>query len=376
MATFDDCVTSLMLSNPFFSQLLMRLNIEPDDSIGTCAVSINTLYYSPAFFAKLDVDEGVFAIAHEVQHCILQHVEMLHTFHRTGIGPDGKEFRPNIYAAAIDYVVNAACVENGFKKIRPEVIELYLDQQRFPSTMLVTDIYDELAKQKVPPPGAPLDDHKYDPTEVTQAPAISATDVVAAAGHHKAMTGKYPAGIERLIEAFQKPVVSPWTILRRFVCRSLPGRDQSTWKRFNRSMLHRGIYTPGRNGAGVGRVGVVNDTSGSIGDAMLARFAGHMAAIIDEQRPKDVMIYWVDAEVAGTGRVRTGSELRAFVGKGAKGGGGTNMVKGVEAATADKCDVIVVLTDGYTPFGSPSKTPVLWAITTAIEAPHGTTIHI
>ena len=45
------------------------------------------------------------------------------------------------------------------------------------------------------------------------------------------------------------------------------------------------------------------------------------------------------------------------------------MPEGVEAAVADGCNSVVVLTDGYTPFGDPQPKPVIWAITSSGVTP-------
>ena len=39
-------------------------------------------------------------------------------------------------------------------------------------------------------------------------------------------------------------------------------------------------------------------------------------------------------------------------------------------------EAIIVLTDGYTPFGEPCAIPVFWAITSNKVAPYGQTVRI
>jgi predicted metal-dependent peptidase len=92
--------------------------------------------------------------------------------------------------------------------------------------------------------------------------------------------------------------------------------------------------------------------------------------------PREVLVYWVDAHVHRKDEIKNSTQLRALLAKPVPGGGGTDMRKGVRAAEIDKCDAIVVLTDGYTPFCD-SPRPLMWAITSHnIKAPHGQTIHI
>ena len=174
----------------------------------------------------------------------------------------------------------------------------------------------------------------------------------------------------------RRPDQSPGAILRNFVTSNLPGHDRSSWKRLQRKYAVRGIGMPGRVSMGAGRVGVVIDTSGSIGQDMLNLFASHMGAIITDAMPRDVKIYWVDAKLHRVDDAKNVTDLRRILSKKIPGGGGTDMRIGVAAAEKDKCDSIVVLTDGYTPFCD-SKKPLMWAITSDVKADgNGRTISI
>ena len=95
-------------------------------------------------------------------------------------------------------------------------------------------------------------------------------------------------------------------------------------------------------------VAVVVDTSGSMGqselDAALAEVKGVItAAGIGTQR---LMVLACDAAVGATSRVRRVEDVQLV------GGGGTDMRVGIAAAEASRPhpDVIVVFTDGYTPW--------------------------
>lgn len=377
MSTFADAVTVLMLNHPFYSQLLMKFKHVEDTSMPTAYVTPTTLGYNPDFLAKLDDDECVFVVAHEIQHAVLEHLPMMQFYHDSKLGPDGKDYNNDRMNRAMDYSVNGLLKEAGFKVPAESKIQLCLDLQKYPTTMTSEEIYCKMpaddSKSNQP---KSMDEHRPEPANPADPPAITPTDIIAAAEHHRAVTGSYPGGIERLLADLKKPTNSPWKQLRALVLTAFPGVGRKTWRRLDRRMATRGIFIPGNTGLGSGRIGIVADTSGSIGQEVLNLFGGHMASIMDDARPRDVVVYWVDAKLHDQGTCRTPTELRAYLGKGAKGGGGTNMVVGVKAAVADKCDTIVVLTDGYTPFGEPEKTPVIWAITSDKVAPHGKTVHI
>lgn len=382
-AKFDDALMSLLMSQPFFGSLLMKLGHVEDKDIPTLCVDGRNVRYNPDFLAQLDLDEVVFSIAHEVMHEAYQHLPRMRYYAATGLGPDGKEMDWDRFNRAADYPINALLAEQGIGKVIDKAkFEICLDLKKYPSTMTPEEVY-----CKLPPSsggggggggGKPLDQHDYAAGAESAAPdAITPADVIQAAQQHKAIKGSLPGGMERLLGELQRPSVSPWARLRRFVTRSLPGADATTWRRLQRRLVVRGIGVPGSTKQGVGRVGVVVDTSGSIDQKMLNLFGGHLAAIITDARPEDVRIYWTDARVHRVDSINTPSQLRQVLSKKVPGGGGTDMPTGVRAAEQDKCDVVIVLTDGYTDFCDGAK-PLIWAITTkSVSATgNGETIHI
>lgn len=383
-AKFEDAVAALMMSNPFFSTLLLKMEHVETTSISTAAVNRKQLLYNPEFLEKLDPDEVVFVVAHEVMHQAWQHLPRLENYLRSGIGPDGQELDPSLFNQALDYPLNHALVIGKVGKPPTKEhmgFDMCLDPSRFPETMTPEEVYCILKKEqdkkggKGKGKGQALDEHDA-MTGAGEEGAITPADVMQAAQNHKAIQGTYPAGVERLIGEYRRPDVSPWRRLRQLVVTSMPGSDASTWRRLQRRYVVRGIGMPGPTQQGSGRIGVVVDTSGSIDEKMLQLFGGHMAAIMSDARPIEVLVYWTDAKVHRVDKITTPSQLRAMLSKSIPGGGGTNMPEGVYSAIDDKCDSVVVLTDGYTPFCDAPK-PVIWAITSHnIKAPAGHTVHI
>ena len=383
---FDDAVSILLLSQPFFGNLLLRMRHVIDPTIPTLCVNRQELRYNPTFMDTLADDEAVFVVAHEVMHQAWQHLPRLQHYMDTGIGPDGKPLDFRTMNQALDFPMNHALVVAKVGKPMPkEKFPLCLDPQRFPETMTPEEVYCELRKEQEKKggkggkgnEGEPLDEHDAEPGKGGEPDAITVADVLQAAEVHKAIRGTYPGGMERLLNSIRKPDKSPWARLRKFVTSGLPGADRTSWRRLQRRMIVRGIGLPGPVKMGAGTIGIVGDTSMSIGPEILNMFGGHMAAIMDDARPQQVRIYWTDTRVRQLDVVKTPSDLRRVFTKPIKGGGGTSMPDGVQAAVDDKCDIVVVLTDGETPFGSPSPVPVMWAITNQrIRAPHGETIHI
>jgi predicted metal-dependent peptidase len=93
---------------------------------------------------------------------------------------------------------------------------------------------------------------------------------------------------------------------------------------------------------------IVLDTSVSMGANEIGQALAETKAIC-RAVGTDPTVLFVDSEVCGKGKA--GRNLASKV----VGGGGTNMGRGIEAAVEDRPDVIIVLTDGYTPW--PKKGP-------------------
>jgi predicted metal-dependent peptidase len=95
-------------------------------------------------------------------------------------------------------------------------------------------------------------------------------------------------------------------------------------------------------------VAVVCDTSGSISDEQLAAALAEVEALLSRTglRGTGITVLAVDTEVHATTRVRRATQVRLA------GGGGTDMGEGIAAASAlrPRPDIIVVLTDGWTPW--------------------------
>jgi predicted metal-dependent peptidase len=100
------------------------------------------------------------------------------------------------------------------------------------------------------------------------------------------------------------------------------------------------MFTPNPNPA------VVIDTSGSMSDTDLSACLAELKGILQAVGLRGVRYYAVDAEVCSTKTVTSIRQVEL------KGGGGTEMGVGIGAAlkATPRPDLIVVLTDGYTPW--------------------------
>ena len=135
---FKDTAAVLMMNAPFFASLFMRYKHIATDSIGTLAVGVRTFMYNPAFLKSLPPEGRLAAFAHEVLHGVFQHVPMQQEYFRSNIGPDGAAFRPDLWAQAIDYCVNANVKDARIGEVQKS---WFCDPVRFPATMTPQEIY-------------------------------------------------------------------------------------------------------------------------------------------------------------------------------------------------------------------------------------------
>jgi predicted metal-dependent peptidase len=186
---------------------------------------------------------------------------------------------------------------------------------------------------------------------------------------HQKNRGTLPAGWLRWAEAILKPKVN-WReqlkrILRGVISEGLGHRLDYSYRRpHRRSAVYHPIYLPALQGEYKPRVACVVDTSGSISDRELMQSLAEVRAVLEALRIP-VTIIPCDAVPYEAIRVFHGSDWLK-VRQGLRGGGGTDMVAGLNAALAlkPKPEAVIVLTDGHTPFPStrPKDTAVIWAI--------------
>jgi len=186
---------------------------------------------------------------------------------------------------------------------------------------------------------------------------------------HQKNRGTLPAGWLRWAEAILKPKVN-WReqlkrIVRGVISEGLGHRLDYSYRRpHRRSAVYHPIYLPALQGEYKPRVACVVDTSGSISDRELMQSLAEVRAVLEALRIP-VTIIPCDAVPYEAIRVFHGSDWLK-VRQGLRGGGGTDMVAGLNAALAlkPKPEAVIVLTDGRTPFPStrPKDTAVIWAI--------------
>lgn len=348
--------TALILDQPFFGMLALRLKLVEKNEIKTLAVDGKHVFYNADFVKSLSPSLTKSALAHEVGHCIFDH-----------LGRRGAR-NPRKWNCAGDYVINDTIQSAGF-----ELGTSWLHNAAF-AGMGADHVYSLLPDDEDGEGGGgdPLDEMIDATGSDVECNAVDwkiATLQAAAAA--KAM-GKLHASLSRFVDELTAVKVDWRERLRRFVTEN--SRDDYSWLRPNRHFIMQGLYLPSLYSENMGEIVVAIDTSGSIDQPTLNAFGAEIKAIVGGARPKKTTVIYCDAAVNHVDTFEPNDELHFDM----HGGGGTNFCPPFEyvAENGLKPVCFVYLTDGYGPFPSAPEFPTLWCCTTEVVAPFGETVPI
>ena len=343
--------------------------------IPIAATDGEVLLLNPETFFKYNLPERVFIVAHEIMHCILNHCILNRQFTRAGkVGyKDGSSlpYDAEMMNVATDLVINSLLKESKIGQFHPDWL---LDEKIATGKDAAIDVYAKIYKQKdgkggsgqkgksfdehlTPGSGSGKDEHTATTARNDQEWQTAVTAGVNAA---KAQ-GKLPAGLAVFFDQVLNPEV-PWADkVQAFFARKV-GSGSYDWRRADRRLIMRDIYAPGRSGHGAGTVVVAVDTSGSIiaDKGLMDRFMGELSGILEEVRPKRMLVMWIDADVHTVDEVEEAGEIRSLK---PKGGGGTDFAPAFKWLDEKHIvpDALVYLTDGYGSFPQHAPSyPVLW----------------
>jgi predicted metal-dependent peptidase len=352
----------LVLDDPFFGSLVLRLKVEEDSGCQTLRTDGIDLEFNPKFVDSVSMEVLEGCLCHEVMHCALSH----HT--RRG-SRDSKKWN-----VACDYAVNP----------------LIVDKFALPDGVLINPAFSGLSAEeiysKLPDQGQGQDDSGSDGSqdqddsssdpggcgEVRDLPGedgglASAADLsksesewrvaVAQAAQQAKAFGSLPAGVSRVVEDIVNPKVDWRSILHRFM--DTVSKSDYSWSPPNRRHIHSGLYLPSCREQQLGTVVVAVDTSGSINQESLDLFASELSAILQDFRAETYVIY-CDSNIQGIDHFYQGDFPDNL---NPKGGGGTDFRPVFEWIDKENinpaCVIYFTDLDGRFPEVSPMF-PVLW----------------
>jgi predicted metal-dependent peptidase len=347
--------TELILTQPFFGALALRLPIREVDSSVTPTMATDG---RALFFYRPYVDETPDAqlrgvIVHEVLHCVLDHVGRL-------LGRDADRWN-----RACDYAINPLVTAAGFTLPAgclddPAFHGLSADQiyARLPETPPGGGGGNDCTQPGgilAPQPGAGVDP-ATDAAQLAQDWRVAA-EQARTSDRLQRGAGKLPADLDRALGALLRPQADWRDLLRRFV--DPLSRGDYAWHRPNRRYIASGLILPGPVPTETGPIAVCVDTSASLDDGSLSRLLSELNAIIDDVAPERVDCIACDTRVRGSRSFDRGDWLAR---DGWLAGGGGTRFSPALAAVAPDVQAIVYLTDGEcSDYGPPPHAPVVWA---------------
>lgn len=363
---------------PYISSVLFNLRLVEvsSPSLPTMAVDAGwRLYYSSDFVMSESPEGLATVLIHECMHCLMSHNERFANL------PEG-ERNSYIWNVCADCAINQILDDATMpwtESITPVRYSDYEDTE-INSTQITETAYALLMKWVAD--NKLFSDFRFNPADCgsvvngvarsyeldrrdSEAPSLdgeqqkSSLDRVAGAVLYGSTDrGDIPAGLLRWAEDHLDPQVD-WrkqlgVSLRRAVATIAGRRDYSYMRPSRRQeamrLIGSSVLLPSLRQPAPPRVSVVVDTSGSIGEEDLRKFIGEVAGIVKAVGfMGGVKVISCDAMAYPPQTFRNSNQLADLE---LQGGGGTDMRAGVHAAleARQKPDVIVVITDGLTPW--------------------------
>ena len=180
-----------------------------------------------------------------------------------------------------------------------------------------------------------------------------------------------------LVEAM-KVKLDPAALFRDYLKKTNGGR-RTNWMKPRAAYRRMGVYMPKSYDVAIDNIGIMVDTSGSMGSDELSQAVGVIHACAHSIKFKRMVVMSVDTAVRKIQEVYTRDEIQGAVTL--SGGGGTDFEAGFKAIAEQSVDVMFVVTDGgvhIAPEQNPGK-PVVWVLTDAsytFEPPFGKVITV
>ena len=363
MATkLEKAKAQIVLDHPFFAAILLRRKLIRDDTIQTLAVDARAnIYYNHDFIESLTVPQIVWGLCHEVGHVIGQHA----------IRKGARNHKKWNYAG--DAWINDTLDDSNVGQRIPNTVNMAGSKDKTTET-----IYDELPDNHgdnglgddvIYGVGSDGGGKPLTPDEIKEIEGQIKIEIAEAAQAAK-MRGKLSGKLAEMVAGLLE-VKTPWYDILEKHMTACVAQGQS-WRRPNRRFVDH--YLPSVDKLPqMGELVVQVDVSGSISKKELDYYNGHLSRIIEQCRPEKVHVLYTDTEVQKHVEFECGEGVQLEF----YSGGGTDMPAGFDFLAKQGIDpqVFVCLTDGYTGFGEDPGYPVVWCISSDVEAPWGENIH-
>ena len=390
----------MLFKYPFFAQLAIRLKlVEVTDAwCPTAATDGRNMYYNPHFFKVLTQAEITFVVAHEVLHCVYDHMT-----------PMQEGWDKRLFNISADYIINMDLVKTGVGEM-PAVGLLDWQYEGWNSVEVYNRLKELKDKGELPPELQTLDVHimidEDGNIEVKDGsegdgeagegkgnkpgkPKLSKEEKQQIANEIKeaminasqnAGAGDVPAGIKRMIDQMTAPKLK-WQELVNANIESCV-KSNYTFMRPTRRGWHSDAIMPSMERDQEIDVCITMDMSGSITNKQGMHFITEVHGMMQQFSQYRLRIWTFDTEVYGYDEFTSddGRDITEFE---LLGGGGTDFMCNWKYMKENQIEPqqLIMFTDGmpFGEWGDPNYCDTLFVIHShydkELEAPFGRTVH-
>jgi predicted metal-dependent peptidase len=339
---------SLLLQQPFWGTLATRLILKDstDDTwCKTAATDGRYFYYNRDFIRKLTKPETIFLVAHEVEHCVYDHMS------RRG------SRKPKMWNAAADFVINWELSENNIGKMpdpKTSGVQACFDAKY--AGMFAEEVYENLLND--PDAVYPEFDVHLEPGDgngepMTEEERRALSDEIRAAimqAAKAAGAGHIPGGVQRMLKDLTDPQMD-WREILNMKLQSMIKNDY-TWSRCSKKAQSNGYYLPGTKEDVRIEAAISIDCSGSMSNEMLRDLLSEVKGIMSQFTDFKLRLWCFDTSVYNEIEL-TPDTLDEIDNYEITGGGGTDFMCNWNYMKENSIEPerFIMMTDGY-PYGS------------------------
>lgn len=339
---------SLLLQQPFWGTLATRLILKDatDDAwCKTAATDGRYFYYNRDFIRKLTKAETIFLVAHEVEHCVYDHMS------RRG------SRKPKMWNAAADFVINWELSENNIGKMpdpKTSGVQACFDAKY--AGMFAEEVYENLLND--PDAVYPEFDVHLEPGDgngepMTEEERRALSDEIRAAimqAAKAAGAGHIPGGVQRMLKDLIEPQMD-WREILNMKLQSMIKNDY-TWSRCSKKAQSNGYYLPGTKEDVRIEAAISIDCSGSMSNEMLRDLLSEVKGIMSQFTDFKLRLWCFDTSVYKEIEL-TPDTLDEIDNYEITGGGGTDFMCNWNYMKENSIEPerFIMMTDGY-PYGS------------------------
>jgi len=330
---------------PYLTTALLSITMHESNEVPTMAVTMSgKLMWNPDFIAKLSINETAAVLVHEIWHLLRMHGERA----------PADENTHGVWNIACDCAINDSLRGLPQDCVYPSTFRMedHLTEEEYYEQLLKLpriEVFIKGVGSGDCGSGARGGDKESGPLT-----KLDKTLIAKYTAEQIKACGNVPYDIERWAESVLNPKI-PWDreLRSRFLSSAARaiGKTDFTYSKGSRRAACTKAILPGMVSYKP-KVALIIDTSGSMSEKELSMCLAEVKGLLRALASR-VTVYVADATVHSKNSVASIGEIKLM------GGGGTDMGFAIREADKDRPDIIVVLSDFYTPWGDKPRAEVI-----------------